>query len=257
MSGSIGSADVTDDAFLGDALKVLQPRAGYRAGIDAVLLAASVAATGSPLRILDMGAGVGVVGLCAAARIPAASVVLVEREPSLAALAQANTERNGLAGRVSVVTTDLTARVATPLVSNLQDESFDAVVANPPFHASGQGTSSRVALKAAAHEMPVDDLEAWARFAARMTRPGGTFTIIHKADAAGDIIAAFARRFGALRLKPVYARPGEPAIRVLVQGIKGSRARMMLAPPLVLHDDGHAFTPEVDAILRHSAPLAW
>lgn len=248
-------ADVTDDAFLGDALNVLQPRSGYRAGIDAVLLAASVADAGAPLRVLDAGAGVGVVGLCVARRLAAADVVLVEREPELAALAVANITRNDLGSRVRVVTSDLTARPGALPERALRDEAFDVVLANPPFHVSGHGTTSHQPLKAAAHEMSADDLDTWVRFAARVARPGGTFTMIHRADAARDILAAFAQRFGAVRLKPIYARPGEPAIRVLVQGIKGSRSRMTICSPLVLHGDGHAFTPEVDAILRHGAPL--
>lgn len=257
MSPPPGAADVTDDAFLGDALRVLQPRAGYRAGVDAVLLAASVAADdATPVRILDAGAGVGVVGLCVAHRLARAEVVLVEREPQLAELAAANIARNDLAARVTVATRDLTARTATQPADALPDETFDAVLANPPFHVSGHGTSSQSPLKAAAHEMPAEDLDTWARFAARLARPGGTFTMIHRADAARDILAAFAGRFGAIRMKPIYARASDPAIRIIVQGIKGSRARMTISAPLVLHGNGNAFTPDVDAILRSGAPLA-
>jgi tRNA1(Val) A37 N6-methylase TrmN6 len=248
-------SDVTDDAFLGDALNVLQPRAGYRAGIDAVLLAASVADRREPLRILDAGAGVGVVGLCAARRLPTATVLLVEREARLAALARENIARNGLDGRVAVVTADVTGKASLRPADQLEEETFDAVLANPPFHATGHGTSSGVALKAASHEMPSSSLEAWVRFAARMARPGGIFTVIHKADATRDLLAAFAQRFGNIRLKPIYARPGEPAIRVLMHGIKGSRAPMTIVAPLVLHGEGHAFTADVDAILRRGAPL--
>ncbi|MFZ1103456.1 MAG: methyltransferase, partial [Hyphomicrobiaceae bacterium] len=57
--------DETDDAFLSGRLQVLQPRGGYRAGIDGVLLAATIdAAPGA--QVLDVGAGVGIVGLCVA-----------------------------------------------------------------------------------------------------------------------------------------------------------------------------------------------
>ena len=78
---------VTDDAFLGGKLKILQPRQGYRAGLDAVMLAAAVADRGAPFRVLDAGAGVGTAGLCVAWRCRAAHVVLLEREPDLVALA--------------------------------------------------------------------------------------------------------------------------------------------------------------------------
>ncbi len=256
MSHLPAPPDATDDAFLGDALHVLQPRTGYRAGIDAVLLAASVPDQGATCRILDAGAGVGVVGLCVARRLGEAEVVLVEREPELAALAQQNIARNGLDARVAVVTADVVGKASHNRHATLQDETFDAVLANPPFHTAGHGTASSVVLKAASHEMPPSSLDAWVRFAARMARPGATLTVIHKADATRELLAAFAQRFGAVTLKPVYARAGELAIRVIVRGIKGSRAPMTLSAPLLLHGEGHAFTPEVDAILRRGAPLA-
>ena len=103
--------DVTEDAFLGGALNILQLRNGYRAGLDAVMLAAAVPADQSrPLRVLDVGAGVGTAGLCLARRAPFAEVVLLEKEPLLAALAAENIARNDLAARVRVVTGVVGAR---------------------------------------------------------------------------------------------------------------------------------------------------
>lgn len=244
----------TDDAFLGDALHILQPKGGYRAGVDAVLLAATVAEA-SAARMLDAGSGVGVVGLCVARRNPHAHVTLLEREPEAARLARLNVARNDLADRVAVIEADVTSRADHLRTLGLADESFDIVLANPPFHATGHGTPASHALKETSHAMAADALEAWVRFAVRMTRPGGTFTLIHKADALPAVLAAFAQRFGAVKVKPIYARPGQPAIRILVRGTKGSRAPLELCAPLVLHADGHGFTPELDAILRHSAAL--
>ena len=87
--------ETTDDAFLGGALRILQPKAGFRAGMDSLLLAASIDGRG---HVLDVGAGVGVVGLALARRVAEAEVVLVERDPHLLELARANIARNGLVG---------------------------------------------------------------------------------------------------------------------------------------------------------------
>ncbi|MEL6434627.1 MAG: methyltransferase, partial [Pseudomonadota bacterium] len=61
-------ADLTKDDFLGGRLQLLQPRAGYRAGIDPVLLAASVEARKGQ-SILDLGCGVGTAALCIGRRV--------------------------------------------------------------------------------------------------------------------------------------------------------------------------------------------
>ena len=109
MSGADDAHKLTSDAFLGGALDILQPASGYRAGLDAVLLAAACGArTGDGARVLDAGAGVGVAGLCLARRVADADVTLVEREPVLAGLARENIVRNALAERVHVVELDIT-----------------------------------------------------------------------------------------------------------------------------------------------------
>ena len=122
-------------------------------------------------------------------------------------------------------------------------ESFDHVLANPPYNPQGAGTVSLEALKAAANVMPGGNLARWARFMAAMARPGGSATMIHRADAVGEVLSAFAGRFGGLLVFPLYPREGKSAIRVLVQGIKGSSAPVELRPGLVLHEAGQPLPP--------------
>ncbi len=248
---SEGPGAVTEDAFLGGALRLRQPAAGYRAGIDAVLLAAAVpVVAGRGQRVLDAGAGIGTAGLCLARRIADARVVLAEQQPALAAMARDNVALNGLGARVSVVTVDIRERAAVLDAAGLAAESFDHVLANPPYHDTAGGTLPADRVKAGANAMAADDLEQWARFLARVTVASGTVTLIHKAEALGSVLACLARRFGALEVRPIQPRPSSPAIRIIVRGIKGSHAPLTLLPPMVLHGpDGHAFTPEVAAIL--------
>ncbi len=249
-------AAVTDDAFLGERLRLLQPATGYRAGIDAVLLAASVtAATGQSPAILDCGAGVGTVGLCVAARCTDARVTLIEREPALLDLAFRNISRNALDSRVSAMPGDITAPAMSPAAPHLPPESFDHILANPPFHDEAGGTHANDPLKQASHAMPLGALDAWARFAARMAKPDARVTMIHKPDALPNLLAALQDRFGALTITPIHSYIGRAAIRVLVTGVKASRAPLTLLPPIVLHEPGGAFTPYVGRILRQGASL--
>jgi FkbM family methyltransferase len=250
-------AGLTDDAFLGGGLRILQLKGGYRAGVDAVLLAAAAPVRASRKeRVLDVGAGVGVVGLAVARRAPRADVTLVERESSLVDLARSNIERNGLQVRVRVVRADVSRRLDELPELRPDAESFDHVLANPPYNPEGAGTVAVEALKATANVMPGGNLARWARFMAAMARPGASVTMIHRADAVGEVLSAFAGRFGGLIVYPLYPREGKSAIRVLVQGIKGSNAPVEIRPGLVLHDAGNRFRPEAEAILRHGAGLS-
>lgn len=251
--------DLTDDAFLGGALHVLQPKRAYRAGLDAVLLAAACPArAGTDECVLDAGAGVGTVGLCIARRVEDVRVTLVEVEPELAGLARQNAERNGLGRRVTVVEADVSngGRSFYERAENgLAAGAFAHAVANPPYLSAGGGTEPPDRLKAAAHLMPGDDLDRWVRFLATALTGGGTATMIHRADALGTLLSAFDARFGAIRVFPVFPREGTAAHRILVQGVKGSRAPLRMLPGLVLHRDAHDFQAGAEAILRSGAAL--
>jgi tRNA1Val (adenine37-N6)-methyltransferase len=56
----------TCDAILGGRVRVIQPRGGYRFSVDAILLACFVSTRGRD-RVLDLGAGTGVISLAIAA----------------------------------------------------------------------------------------------------------------------------------------------------------------------------------------------
>ena len=246
-------SELTQDAFLGGRLIVAQPANAYRAGLDAVLLAASCRAeTGE--RVLDAGAGVGVVGLSVAARVPGVEVVLVESSKVLAALARRNVEQNGLGIGVRVVEADILAQARLD-ASGLSLEAFDHVLANPPYQEAGRGRAPPDALKAQANEMPREGLDLWARYLARMTAPDGTATMIHRADALAQVLAVFDSRFGALEVVPVHPRASAPANRILVRGRKGSRAPLRILPQVTLHGEVKGFLPEIDAVLRDGALL--
>jgi len=249
---------VTDDAFLGGRLGILQPRQGYRAGLDAVMLGASVAAPDArPFRLVDLGAGVGTAGLCVAARCPSVEVVLIEREPQLCALARENVLRNGLRERVAVVEGDIAKLSAADLAqAGIDDESFDHVIANPPYHAEGTGTPARHTLKAAAHAMPEAGLDQWCRAAARFAKSNGRLAIIHRPAALPDLLQALDGRFGALVVSPLFSHAGEPAHRVLIEGVKGSRAPFQLAAGFVIHDSDDRFTAGAEGVLRFGLALS-
>ena len=97
---------LTEDALLGGRVRLLQPSRGYRVAVDAVLLAAAVEAAPGEC-VLDLGAGVGAVGLCIAARVPGCSIVGVELQSELAALAARNATLNGVDNPMRTIVHDL------------------------------------------------------------------------------------------------------------------------------------------------------
>lgn len=241
--------DATVDAFHRGGFHLVQPKGkGHRAGLDPMLLAALVK-DGATGRLADFGAGSGAAGLAVASRVPTLKITLVERSEVMAEFARrtVDLEQNAaFAGRIDVLQADVTLSGAARVSAGLADDTFDHVIMNPPFN-DGADRRTPDPLKAEAHAMDGRVFPDWVRTAGAVLRPGGQMSLIARPQSLSQILEACRNRFGGLHLTPVHARPGEDAFRLLVTGIKGSRARLTLRPPLHVHEAGErAFSPVVD-----------
>lgn len=241
----------TADAVLGGRVVLTQSKVGYRAGLDAALLAAAVSARPGD-RVIEAGCGPGAALLAAAVRQPHAHFVGVERDPQALALTQGNIERNGLADRVSAVAGDVAAGFRA-----LGLAPFDAALANPPFFDDPGALRGPAPARRGAY-LADDGLAAWILFLTKAVREGGAITVIHRADRLADLLALLGDKAGSFRVLPVQPFVDTPAKRVLVRAIKTGKAPLVLLPPLVLHErGGDKHRPQIEAILRGDAGLDW
>jgi FkbM family methyltransferase len=225
--------DVTEDGFLGGQLRLRQLKSGHRAGHDAILLAAATPAQPGD-RVVDFGAGVGTAGLAVARRVAGIEIVLIEIDPRLAKLARENAASNGLPAKVVVL--DVASSAEDFADAGLLPDSADVVLMNPPFNDPARHRSSPDKAREIAHVATGTTLESWIHAARRMLKSGGVLTLIWRADALAEILAALDRGFGSLAILPVHGDAAAPAIRVLVRAIKGGKAPAALYPGVMLNN---------------------
>lgn len=251
------SAEASVDAFHRGAFHLVQPRSGHRAGMDAMMLAAAVP-SGFDGRLADLGAGAGAAGLAVAARCPASRITLVERSALMASFARrtlAHPSNAHLAGRCELVEADVTLRGRAREAAGLAANSFDFAIMNPPFNRPADRPSPD-ALRETAHVMEDGLFEAWLRTAAALVRPGGGLAVIARPVLLPELLKAIEGRFGGAMVKPLHPRADAAAIRVVIRARRGSRADMVLSPPLMLHEAGSdRFNPQTDAINNGLASL--
>lgn len=234
---------LSHDALLGGRVKIAQPKGGYRVAVDPVLLAAAVLASPGE-HLADLGTGTGAVALCLAARAADCRVAALEMEADLAALAQANVQENGFAARVTVSQGDVEHPPFAP-------GSFDHVAMNPPYLSAGKATAPAARLRRVAAVESGAKLRDWLSTAWTLARPGGTITLIHRADRLDEIIGGFrGLQPGGCTVIPLWPKAGEPAHRVLVRCRKGDGSPFVLQAGLILHEASGAFTPVAEKILR-------
>ncbi|MBS7811356.1 methyltransferase [Roseococcus sp. XZZS9] len=240
--GTRVSDDLTEDALLGGRVRLLQPRHGFRAAIDPVLLAAFVPARAGE-SVLEFGAGTGAAFLCLAARLPGIAVTAVERDPELAALAERNAGLNGVDARI--LAGDCRALPALPPMHH--------ALSNPPYWSAGTASPDAGRRQAAHEDAP---LSAWIAALARPVRHKGTVSLVLPAARLAEAVAGLREAgCGSVRLLPLWPRAGVPAKRILLRARKGGRGADEVLPGLVLHEADGAATPASHAVLRDGHAL--
>lgn len=241
---------ISHDYLLGGAVTLKQPVDGYRAAVDAVLLAAAVSVKSRrDQQILDVGAAVGSAGLCVARRLEEARVTGIELQDDLYALFCRNVVENDLAGRVTPLHGDINDP-ELPLVA----ESFDQVISNPPYYAGGTRPANES--RATAHQESTADLRDWIGFCLKMVRHKGRITLVHRADHLDRIVGILHGRAGDMTIYPVWSKAdSEAPLRVIVSARKGVASPLTMRRGIVLHDSDGRYLPQTDELLRNPLPL--
>lgn len=236
--------NTTVDDFLGGLIKLRQPKIGYRATSDAVMVAAAVPAKEGET-ILDVGCASGIVGLCIGARVPNLSITGVEIQPELVELACQNAALNGQ--NLTVVEADISKKV--PELHGIQ---FHHVVTNPPFYTETPARQSQQVEMAYKQVVP---LKKWIDFCLRHLRAKGTFTIIHRAESVPEILSLLNGRLGGIRLIPIWPKQGVNPKRVIIQGIMNSKKPFEIYTGFVMHHHDDTRTDEAERIMREGVSL--
>lgn len=235
----------TTDSFFNGKIRVMQNRRGYRFSIDAVLLAYH-AAPRAQEKVLDLGTGCGIISLIMASRCAGLEIYAVEVQTELADLADTNVHQNRLQDRIVVLCTDMKL-----LTLKMTSGPFDLIVSNPPYHRPGSGRINPDAQRAVArHEIKaslVDVLQT----TRRMLRTAGRFVTIYTAERTTDILSQMRNEnIEPKLLRMIHSNRDADAGLVLIEGLKGGRPGLKVAPPLFVYDEKGDYTAEVQQMFE-------
>jgi tRNA1Val (adenine37-N6)-methyltransferase len=235
----------TTDTFFNGKIRITQDRTGYRFSIDAVLLA-YFADPQSGDKVLDLGTGCGIIPLILAYRQPQIEIYGVEVQTALAELAVCNVRGNQLEDRITVFCDDM--KLLRPAMTA---GPVDLVVCNPPFRRQGSGRINPDEQRAVArHEIKVN-LSDIIQTSHRMLRKAGRLVLIYTAGRLTDILARM--RTDGIEpkfIRMIHSRQDTEAALVLIEGVKGGRPDLKIAPPLIIYDKKTDYTDEVEAMFR-------
>ncbi len=237
--------EYSNDYLLDRRVKIFQPLNGYRASTDAILLSSLVSDVKPEDKILDVGSGTGAISLCLAARFQHLhpQITGLELQKELAQLSNQSATANGFDKFLHYLHQDISQPI-----KHIANCSFQHVISNPPY--TDHDMPSPNLSKALAHNHHGLDLCAWIRFCIKMLAPKGKIYLINRAEAVNEILAALSPQIGAIRLIPLYSKAGQNAKRIMIIGIKDSKAPTTILPPLTVHLPDGSYSSKTQQILR-------
>lgn len=236
---------------LGGHFRIFQLRRGHRFSTDDLLTAwygtSWVPSAGA---VLDLGSGIGSVGMLAAWRLTGARFVTIEAQEESVALARKSAAYNGLLARYEIRQADF--RDPTALAP---DERFDLVLGSPPYFPPGTGIEGDHPQKVACRFELRGDIADYAQVASTHLAAGGVFAFVFPEEqrtraerAAADAGLVVVRR------RPVVFRDGEPPLVTLFLAMRATdlppdmRQRTWVEPPLTIRTADGQVHPEYAAV---------
>ncbi len=227
------------DDLIRSGRRIIQNEQEFCFSLDAILLA-NFPLWKSPQRVLDLGTGTGVMPLLIADAV--AQIEAIEISPVMADIARRNMELNDLSHKIHVCEGDYRSiRTIYPA------ESFDIVLANPPYRPVAHGQiNALTGVARARHEVTATllDVVRAARYALKYR---GRFAMVHLPERLGEILVAMhEHQIEAKRLQFVQPKPDKAPNMMLIEGTVGAApGGLKVLPPLVVHETDGSYTKEV------------
>ncbi len=222
-------------------VNIVQPKKGFRFTLDSLLLA-DFCRIKPRDRVLEPGAGTGVISLLLAKKFPKARFVADEFESLAYSLLCRNIEANGLTDRIAPVDRDV-----NNLGRGIAPNAFDVIVANPPYVKSGTGKKSPLPERRTARQDNAAAIETWLNAQTLLKNKGRYFLVFPASRAAELIFLLRERKLEPKRLRFAHPYQDKPASLALIEAVKSAGVGLEILPPLIMHGPG-GYTKEMKEI---------
>ncbi len=218
-----------------------QPQTGYAYNSDSLYLHDFVNSLNPKGRVLDVGAGCGIVGLLVARDNPKVTMEAVEKQDVFIPYAQKNAEVNEIEYKL----------YQNDFMDLDESLKYDYIISNPPYYPEGTKKSEDKILANARYNSNLP-LEKFFKKVSRLLKPHSHFVFCYDPVVFGDICSALERvKMRAVSVCFVHSKRSKDASLVLIHARNGSKSMMKILPPLFTFD-GETISEETQKIYDKS-----
>ena len=238
--------EISLDNFLNGKIKVYQPKKGYRAGIEAVLLAACVKDFKN-CRILDVGSGVGIVSYCLAFRCNNIEIIGLEKNSAYYSLAIKSLKINKLKSNIVFLNKDF---------KDINNMCCDVIVSNPPWF---RQNSTYVSNNYLINEAKIEslNLDYWVERVSNNLNLTGEYYTIFPYNRVKELTRILKTYFNIVKVYPMVSFKGYSAEKAIVYAKKSTdKYNFYEFDEIIIHKDDKSFMENIDGVLRQGSSLS-
>lgn len=213
-----------------------QPDGGYCYNSDSILLYGFITHFNPKGRMLDVGAGCGIVGLLVG-RDCDVQLEAVEKQSVYAQISRRNAQINNIEYCLH----------ECDFLEYEDKNGFDWIVSNPPFYSEGSARSDNPIIHQSRYNVHMPIVE-YAQKIAKLLRPQGSAVICYDARQFAQLCSAFeAVKLRVVDVQFVHSKSDRPSTLVMFRVKKNSKSAMNVWAPLITFEND-SYTPAVQAI---------
>ena len=220
--------------------RIIQDPEKFCFGMDAVLLSGfSIVKQGED--VLDIGTGTGILPILLQAKTQGRHFTGIEIQEESADMARRSVAMNGLTDQITILAGDI--RKGTEY---FKSGSFHVVVSNPPYMIGTHGLKCEQAPMTIARHEVTCTLKDVILEGSRVLKDKGRFYLVHRPFRLVEIFETLRNhRLEPKRMRMVHPYADQEPNMVLIEAVKGGRARLKVEKPLIVFESKGKYTREI------------
>ena len=228
-----------------EGLKIIQNTEGFCFGIDSVLLTEFARDIKKQSKIVDLGTGTGILSILLSRKVNAKKIYGIEIQKDVAEMANRSVKLNSLENIIEIINEDINK-------IKLENNTFDAVVTNPPYKKLGTGINNKEEKQKISRYETVATLDDWLKVSSKLLKDNGAFYIVYRTDRLSELIENMKKyKLEIKRMRFVYSNINKQSNLVLIKAVKGAGIFLKIEKPLIIYNLDGSYTDEIIKIYKN------